>query len=381
MRTGCGHPVDSDARQVCSHLAAGLSQTWSTEQFEHLRHFTGQGLDYVLLCPACSPSAGEMTCVCTDCFVEVAHGARLGTRGSPEILTRPGSLLLEVVEKWRWPAKLLGATPYADDWVGLNDRGEVMLVSPGRIKIFRLNDWGIGPSQQAALSCAGDLLLISPTRGASGVIANLESGEKVLEIGPFPAAFFEQDGRRLLIHGEQLAISDVYSGERLGQLPAGGEPPGGLSVSREGRWLAAIGSPDQPLSSLRIFDLRHWNSPPKELCRRDGYWNSRPCWVGPNRLALFGLGEVDALILPGVRLFDVESVSELPGFVGPEGRLLFDEYLFSLHEGLSVWDIASGERLLHQEGTTPLAYHPQRRLFLSQEASGEVRLSRLANTR
>ncbi|MBS2039650.1 hypothetical protein JST97_31985, partial [bacterium] len=66
---------------------------------------------------------------------------------------------------------------------------------------------------------------------------------------------------------------------------------------------------------------------------------------------------------------------------GPEGRLVFDEYLFCLQAGLTVWDVATGECLFQQAGTTPLAYHPQRRLFLSQEDNGEVRLSRLANTR
>ncbi|MBS2039963.1 hypothetical protein JST97_33565, partial [bacterium] len=367
MNTLCGHEPESGGRQVCSHLASGLEQTWSTEQFGHFRHFTGKGLDYVLLCPLCSEHPGELSWVCGDCFVEVAHGARLGTRGSPEIRNRQTDLKLELVEKWRWPARLLAATACGNDWVGVNDRAEVMLVSPGRIRSFRLTAWGIPGDEEPELSCARDLLLISPTLGTTGVIANVESGEKVLEIGTFPGAFFERQGRCLLVHGEQLEISDPYTGERVGRLHPGNDPAGGLSVSRDGRWLAATGSPEQPLGSLRVFDLQHWDAAPRELCRRDGSWGSRPCWVGSNRLALSGLGEVDALMLPGIRLFDVESGQEIQGFVGPEGRLVFDEYLFCLQAGLTVWDVATGECLFQQAGTTPLAYHPQRRLFLSQE--------------
>ena len=381
MNVLCGHSPETGERQICEHLASGLEQTWSTEQFEHFRHFTGKGLDYVLLCPQCAEEPGQLSWVCGECFVGVAHGARLGTKGGPEIRCREASLQLEQVERWKWPARLIAAAPCGTDWLGVNDRAELMLVSPGRVRSFRLTAWGIPGDEEPLLSSSGSLLLISPTLGTTGVVVDIDSGEKLLEVGTFPGAFFEREGRCLLVHGERLTISDPRTGERLGQLEPGDYQAGGLCVSRDGRWLAATGLLDQPMSSLRIFDLHRWSEPARELCRRDGSWEGKPCWVGSNRLALSGLGDVDALMLPGVRLFDVESGNELPGFVGPEGRLLFDEYLFSLNGGLSLWDVSSGERLLHQSGTVPLAYHPQRRLFLSQEANGEVRLSRLANTR
>lgn len=380
MNVLCGHSPEGGGRQVCSHLASGLAETWSTEQFRHIRLFTGKGLEYVLLCPQCADQPGELSWVCGDCFVEVAHGVRLGSRGGPEIRQRPSELRLERVESWRCPSRLLAAVACDPDWVGINDRSELILVNPGRMRSFRLPELPPG-EPPPELGSYGNLLMLSPTSTSTGRVVDIENGETLMDLGSFPGAFFDHQGRCLLIHGPQLSISDPRSGERLGQLEAAGFQAEALSVSRDGSWLAATGSTNQMIDCLLVFDLRHWTQPGRELCRRAGSWTGKPCWVGSNRLALSGLGEVDALLLPGIRLFEAESGHELPGFVGPEGQLIFDEYLFSLHEGLSAWDVASGERLLHQAGTTPLAYHPQRRLFLSQESKGEVRLSRLANTR
>lgn len=83
-------------------------------------------------------------------------------------------------------------------------------------------------------------------------------------------------------------------------------------------------------------------------------------------------------MLDAVRIFDARSGKELRWFAGPAGRLAFDNYLFSFGEtiGTSVWDVTSGERLLADEGTRPLRYHPCARVFLSMGDVGFT-LSRL----
>jgi hypothetical protein len=63
----------------------------------------------------------------------------------------------------------------------------------------------------------------------------------------------------------------------------------------------------------------------------------------------------------------------------PVGSFTFDRYLFSCstEAGTSVWDVATGERLLHDASFCPTAYHPGAGHFVTARADGVFRLSRL----
>ena len=78
-------------------------------------------------------------------------------------------------------------------------------------------------------------------------------------------------------------------------------------------------------------------------------------------------------------LFDAESGRQVRWFAGPVGSLVFDRYLFSFSAdaGTSVWDIATGERLLHDAAFCPTAYHPGAGQFVTILPGGGFRLSRL----
>jgi len=57
---------------------------------------------------------------------------------------------------------------------------------------------------------------------------------------------------------------------------------------------------------------------------------------------------------------------------GPLGELAFEEYLlaYSTAFGTSVWDVATGERLLEDEKLRPLSYHPASGILLSTSDRG-----------
>jgi hypothetical protein len=84
-------------------------------------------------------------------------------------------------------------------------------------------------------------------------------------------------------------------------------------------------------------------------------------------------------MIPAVRLFDVRHGQQEQWFYGPErGLLVFDQYLFSASEkGMSVWDVETGERLLHDPTLNPISYHRLTKQFLSILPDGSFRLSRL----
>jgi hypothetical protein len=121
----------------------------------------------------------------------------------------------------------------------------------------------------------------------------------------------------------------------------------------------------------------------------------------PKRLVVNSiLRRNDVLLIPGVRLFDVESGKEKSSFAGPVagsstcrmrvrgkeqtvshhvGRLAFDRWLFSwLPQGsFSIWDINDGARLFSDPDFAPLSYHPGTRKFISQSSDGALRLTRI----
>jgi hypothetical protein len=59
--------------------------------------------------------------------------------------------------------------------------------------------------------------------------------------------------------------------------------------------------------------------------------------------------------------------------------VVFDRYLFSssVEEGISVWDVTTGERLLREASFCPTAYHPGSGQFITVRPDGTIRLSRL----
>lgn len=74
--------------------------------------------------------------------------------------------------------------------------------------------------------------------------------------------------------------------------------------------------------------------------------------------------------MPAVRLFDVVAEKEIGWFAGPEGTLAYDEYLFAMSEkqGLTAWDVATGERVLADPDFHPTHYHRGAKQFLQIDA-------------
>jgi hypothetical protein len=158
----------------------------------------------------------------------------------------------------------------------------------------------------------------------------------------------------------------------------------GLSVSPDGEWIVDNGFTSETAGMPAVFRLGRWleenpweaeDGPSRRyLCQRWDYWDGPLCWIDTGTVALWGYGPDRASLLPAVILFDVETGEPLRWFPGPRGELVFDDHLFSLGdgEGVSVWDIDSGERLLHDAGFHPLRYHRGARQFLTTNPDGEL---------
>jgi hypothetical protein len=118
-------------------------------------------------------------------------------------------------------------------------------------------------------------------------------------------------------------------------------------------------------------------------CYRFYLWDAPLCWLDDATLAVWGFGEDDEEMTPGIRRFDVRTGEELPGISGPEvapfrawppgkerlGQLVFDRWLFAIspQHGTEVWDLTTGERLHYEPGFAPVCYDPRTQAFLSED--------------
>jgi hypothetical protein len=110
-----------------------------------------------------------------------------------------------------------------------------------------------------------------------------------------------------------------------------------------------------------------------EVVMRAYYWDTGACWVDERTVAVEGLGEDKNCIVAGARVFDVERVAEVATFAGPSGTFFSDgARLFSAGEdGLSVWDVVTGERLGRVDGFRP-SHHDRARGVLVEARPASV---------
>jgi hypothetical protein len=262
----------------------------------------------------------------------------------------------------------------------------------------------------------GEIAAVARTFGRKCLIVDLKTGQVINElqrdgyhedVSAFPLAFCNWNGRLVIIHGtawNRLDLSDAKTGELLtSRQPTSykhGEPKPAhdldyfhseLSVSPDEQFIVDNGWCWGPVGVVTAWSIPRWlkenvreseDGPSKRtLCWRHYYWDGPLCWIDNDRIAVWGYGKDDEWLIPAIRLFDVRTGNELPWFAGPEGRLVFDEYLFAFDpKGVTtVWDIETGKQLLCDASFRPIAYHPRSRHFISLPGGPTVQVSRLVH--
>jgi hypothetical protein len=325
-------------------------------------------------------------------------------------------------------------------WLGLTETGKIIRIEtePFKFSIVcecPLNQDNFVSKAGLRVSPDGDFAAILDVWGSTGVVINTWSGKVTLELNRglyhveqtvFPLAFFELNGKVWVVHQtdwNRLDISDPQTGAIVtSRTPTSyktGEPTpvhyldyfhGGLSVSPNQEWVVDNGWVWHPVGAVVTWNIKQWlnanvwesedGASNKTLCWRDYFWDGPICWIDDHTLAVWGYGNDDEWLIPAVRLFDVISGKELSWFAGPvtgieqidfwkdgkvyqiprdSGSMIYDQYLFSFAQehGISVWDIATGEQLLHDPDFCPMRYHSQAHEFITLLPDGKIQLSRL----
>jgi hypothetical protein len=255
-----------------------------------------------------------------------------------------------------------------------------------------------------AVAPSGELAAVGEAYGrravvlepASGkVVQTLERGDYHVEDCTFPLAFFELEGRLLLVHGTDWNRLDV-SDPRQGALLTAREEVeldyfhSELCVSPDGARLLDYGWMWHPCGRVRTFDLRRWvkenpgepeDGPTlKSFSDRPYFWDGPVAWLDPTTVAVWGGAEDDPETIRAVTIFDVVTGEAQRTFYGPEAGLApVPPYLvaFEPERGTSVWDWRTGERLAVDASFCPVAAHPASHELLSRQAGGGFRVSRL----
>lgn len=406
----CGH-AEEGGQRVCPHL-------WANRHDASYRYFTGRGQEWELVCSTCQRSEQtERVTLCGKCFRALVSDTEcVGRSGEPEILSRATSLYFRHrIVSWDFPWPIVDIQPIEVDecqhwlaWTG-TELIRLDLDTKESLVLFRRPAAEVAGLERIHLAPSGRYAALVADRGQNGIVVDvfsdrvtmpLNRGDYHEEQSRFPVAFVTVGTRDLVIHStawNRLDVSDPMTGELLTprELPTERNENyldyfhGGLLISPDGRRILDDGWVWSPYGVVRSWSLTDWigrhvweseNGPSvRNLCGRSYFWNGPMCWIDAHRVAIWGMGEDENNLIPAARIFDVITGEESHWFAGPEGEFIFDEVLFacSPSNGVTVWDITTGERLLHDPTTQPTRYHRSARTFLQFGSRSGFRLSQL----
>ncbi|HVO30116.1 MAG TPA: hypothetical protein VMV18_05250 [bacterium] len=409
----CGH-AGASLRRICPHLLAGGDP-------KAVLRFTGRGAETQLVCAACAsaPAAASPVIVeaCAECDSRIGELEPERVMGRPVPIARDASLswIEETITLDERPSSpvvaVAPATRQGRAWIALTAGGVV-----GQLDLHRrqLRPLGAVPEGTLAMgelalevSADGRFAAVVNARGQHGFVLDLERGTTALaldrgdyheDVSSFPVAFTEHRERTLVVHGtawNRLDISEAETGRLLTARDLESEGAhhldyfhSALVVSPGGTWIAEDGWVWQPAGVPRLWSLARWlegnvwESEDGPSCRslawRD-FWDSPLCWLDDSRLGVGGSDGPGGAPLDLLHVVDAASGAVGEPMACPSGNLAAESgrlYVWGVTDGLSVIEIASGERLLHLPEVKPTAYRGGGE-FLTLAPDGSFRVGRV----
>lgn len=416
----CGHDAPP-ALRVCAHLQ-------EEEADRGLVRFSGRGAEHEYVCEACATvprdRLGE---VCAVCASVIKGEAAVSVAGRPAPLDRPSGLeyVEETISLDEAPSSPVIAVAVAvaagGAWVALTADGQV-----GRLDLVRRAFTPLARAPEGAMAVGELALAVSDDgrfaavymeRGRYGSLLDLSHGEETLRldrgdyhetVSSFPVAFSRHAGRPVVVHGtdwNRLDVSDPETGARITKRDAPIARPnersehyldyfhGALAVSPDGTWIAEDGWVWHPVGVPVAFSLERWLSgnvwesedgPSRRSFGARDFWDAPLVWLDEATLGIWG-GAFDMSMepVPILERVRVESGERLEPIACPGGSLVAEDgrlYAFDRESGLSILDVATGERLLHRRDVSPTRYRG-RGEFLTLLPGGAFRVGRVIGVR
>jgi hypothetical protein len=424
----CGHEKTPFGVPLCSHIRT-CREPW----LSYVKWYVGSGLNTEFICVPCAEAREkglpiQAESVCEECFeyatTEICDFSRTG--GQPEI--RIVSTIFDgTLSKTAIPSEFGRVVDIAP----INQESQsiwLMLAEDGRLSRFDAHSGKaelVGaieiPAESAEdpfrghtlrphlhVSKDGQFAAVVNDYGRYGRVINLQSGKVTLMLDgdeyrpdtvPFSFAFAYWQGRVVVIHRtawNRLDLSDASNGELLSKRGPtsyrdGEQRPqhyldyfhGALYLSPKGTHILDDGWVWHPVGMPVVWSVDRWLSENvwesedgptrKDMCGRNYYWDHGIAWLDEETVALGGIGDDDAAIIDGARIFDITSTEspgpgwnprwlwakEIAAFAGPAGKFFSDgKSLYSSSQnGLSRWDPKTGARTGHIEDFRPAHHH------------------------
>jgi hypothetical protein len=255
------------------------------------------------------------------------------------------------------------------------------------------------------VSNRGEFVAVVNDYGRYGQVIDVRTGKVTLDLDgsdyheetvPLSFAFAEVSTGVIAIHRtywNRLDFSDPANGRLLSErgptsYQSSEQRPdhyldyfhGALHVSPSGKRIVDDGWIWMPVGVPQSWCLDRWFSenvwesedgPSKiDVCYRHYYWDCSMVWLDDTRVVIAGIGDDDADMVDGARVFDVtasngeagfdnEWALEINTFVGPAGKFFTDGIsLFSSNQaGLSRWSVEDGVRTGHLPDFAPTHHH------------------------
>ncbi|ABC28078.1 conserved hypothetical protein [Hahella chejuensis KCTC 2396] len=400
-----------------------------------VKRFIGVGEQAEYLCSECAKAESFNRCYwCDDCFAAADADCYWSIAGMLEIKREPKEfhftrreIHLDLLSKRR----LLALEPLkshpTDAMLFTDDGGlwRVNLQNGESVQVATLPVEQIHPAGAITLKISPDnqflaitsLLYRHADEGSSnkGLVLNLSSGEVLMQLdagdyhmeeADFPVAFFEHDGKTLLVRAtdwNQLDIFDPRTGECLTQRHSDTPPEhdedatfmsewsGALAISPNGQRIATIGWVWHPVGVAYSWDLQHWlnhNAWEPDIGESkvmyaswDYFWSSPFFWIDEDRICIWGCQDLHTdydVPLASAAIFDAKSGDQIKWFAGPTmNAFYYDQYLFSTTEkgdAITIWDLESGALLYEYPCDLPVNYLPGSREFVCNEGDGVLGL-------
>jgi len=423
----CKHDSAEFGSPMCEHLRIAQERA-----IPYVKWYIESGLKAELLCMTCAEKRTQglvvdVANVCEQCFEQITTeiGYLKSIGGKPEIRVRPEPF--NPTLKTTSLPKQLGA---ALDIAPVNDNSQsVWMILAANGDIFKFNadtghyeqvtrssvpvepgheDWPKTLRQRLHVSHRGEFVAVVNDYGRYGQIINVRTGKVTLELDggdyheytvPLSFAFADVSTGVIAIHRtdwNRLDFSNPANGSLLSErsptsYQSHEKRPdhyldyfhGALYVNPSCTRIMDDGWIWHPVGVPRSWSLERWfsenvwesedGSSRKEICAREYYWDRSICWLDDSRVVISGIGDDDAAMVDGARIFDVTASGsagpqwrsdldwalEVSAFAGPAGRFFSDGIsLFSSNkEGLSRWSIDDGALTGQLKDFEPTHHH------------------------
>ncbi len=413
--------------KTCKHLK-------EDSDLEYAIHFTGKNNTFEIMCEKCltrlqSNFEPDLYPLDREAFLQVDEYGRVESKsGVSGEMSLPSSnsdlkfMTEKLPDEFLQGKKICALEPHpvkSAQWFVLSSSGEVLRVDIKTLQIDLvyqlLPNWvDLNEPLHLIVSRDGGFIAVVNSYHIHGEVIDIQASAQTIKLERsgyhvthcyYPLVFVEYQNKTLLIYAtdwNHLDIVDPATGNKVVAHPEefdldkceafdrGASFHGELLVSPDQNWLVDNAWEWHPVGVVSSWSIKNWiDKNPWEFISSESLlnhtskeyvWGQSICWINNTTVCIGGWGRDDCQNLPAVSFFDVQTGDRIDWFFGPDGVLVFDEYLYAFvkDKGIQVWDINEGVCLLEDLSANVRHYHPAGKYFIDYTENGEWCTRRLS---